>query len=200
MTGDCQVVCSRRACQAYRDTPDRMASVSGYGARCAPEIRLGPTVLRMLVVEVMARFPALKPTIRAWLLSEWPDWYGAGGPGTLVEDVEAFARSETLLPVGFVVFAAGEPVGFGALKQESIPSHSHLSPWAATGYVKPSHRRQGVGAILLGAIVGHAKTLGFPNVYCGTSTAGSLLERAGWQRVEQIVHAGQPLGIFRSGA
>jgi len=43
MTGGCQVVCSRRPCQAYPDTPDRMAGVSGYGARCAPEIRLGVT-------------------------------------------------------------------------------------------------------------------------------------------------------------
>ena len=30
-----------RPCQAYPDTPDRRAGVSGYGARCAPEIRFG---------------------------------------------------------------------------------------------------------------------------------------------------------------
>ena len=50
----------------------------------------------------------------------------------------------------------------------------------------------------LEAIVAHAKSLGFPHVYCGTSTAVSLLQRAGWNQIDQVVHAGKPMGIFRS--
>jgi GNAT superfamily N-acetyltransferase len=153
----------------------------------------------MLTVEPLSRFPALKPTIRAWLLAEWPGWYGQGGSGDLTADVEAFARSDASLPVGFVVFDDDEPLGFGTLKQESIPSHQHLWPWAATGYVLPQHRRQGVGAFMLQAIVAHARAMGYAHVYCGTRTAASLMQRAGWLHVDEVVHAGEPLGIFRSG-
>lgn len=46
----------------------------------------------------------------------------------------------------------------------------------------------------------HAKLMGFKAVYCGTSTAASLLERAGWQLQEAVIHAGKPLGIYRTGA
>jgi GNAT superfamily N-acetyltransferase len=152
-----------------------------------------------LSVQPLSQVPELKPTVSAWLLSEWPTWYGEGAPGDLVGDVEAFARSPSSLPVGFVVFMNEEPVGFGTLKQESIPSHTHLSPWAATGFVLPHHRGQGVGAFLLQALVANARAMGFRHVYSGTSTAVSLLQRAGWEEVEQVVHAGRPLTIFRSG-
>lgn len=154
----------------------------------------------MLCVEPLSRCPALKPTVCTWLLSEWPTWYGEGGPGDLAGDVEAFARSDESLPVGFVVFKGHEPVGFGTLKPASIPSHGHLSPWAATGFVLPRHRSQGVGAFMLQAMVAHARNMGYPQVYCGTSTAASLLQRAGWHHLEQVTHAGKPLDIFRSGA
>ena len=154
----------------------------------------------MLAVEPLSRVPALKPTVAGWLAAEWPGWYGAEGPGDLSGDLEAFSRSEAALPVGLIVFLDTEPVGFGTLKQESIPTHTHLSPWAATGFVLPQHRGRGVGAFLLRSIVSQARSMGYSQVYCGTSTAESLLQRAGWQFVEQVCHAGKPLGIYRSGA
>ncbi len=154
----------------------------------------------MLSVQRLSRLPHLKPMVSAWLLSEWPGWYGAGGAGDLEKDVEAFAASAVELPVGFVVFSEQVPVGFGSLKQESISSHKHLAPWAASGYVVPEQRGRGIGAFLLQAITAHARTLGYGHVYCGTSTAMNLLLRVGWHETEQVIHAGKPLSIFRSGA
>jgi GNAT superfamily N-acetyltransferase len=154
----------------------------------------------VLSVLPLTQVPHLKPLVNAWLVSEWPQRYGPGGPGNLAPDVEAFAKSATELPVGFIVLNRNQPIGFGALKAESIASHTHLSPWAAAGYVRPENRGQGTGAVLLEAIVAHARSLGFPHVYCGTSTAINLLRRAGWQEHESIIHSGKPLIIFRSGA
>lgn len=153
----------------------------------------------MLTIQLLPQARHLKPTVSQWLLSEWPDWYGKGGPGDLRADVEAFSASHLQLPIGVVAFDNGIPVGFSALKAESIPSHSHLTPWAAAGFVSPECRGQGIGAFLLQAMVAHAKTLGYEHVYCGTSTSVSLLRRAGWHVVEKIVHAGEPMVIFRSG-
>jgi GNAT superfamily N-acetyltransferase len=154
----------------------------------------------MLCAKPLPRVPHLKPVVSAWLLSEWPGWYAEGGAGDLLGDVDAFAASELELPVGIVVFDDDEPVGFGALKQVSISTHTHLAPWAAAGYVVPARRGRGVGAFLLRAIVAHAKAIGYDSVYCGTSTAIALMKRAGWQQIERITYAGKPLVIFRSGA
>lgn len=46
---------------------------------------------------------------------------------------------------------------------------------------------------------GHHRLRGVPG-YCGTSTAVSLLRRAGWQEVEGVLYDGKPLTIFRSAA
>ena len=151
----------------------------------------------MLDIRPLPQVAHLMPAMSHWLLSEWPDWYGEGGPGNLNADVKAFASSELTLPIGFVALDDGVTVGFGALKAESIPSHRHLGPWAAAGFVLPARRGQGIGAFLLQALVDHAGKLGYEHVYCGTSTSVSLLRRAGWEVIEEIVHAGESMVIFR---
>jgi len=154
----------------------------------------------MLSFQLLPRVPQYKPVVAAWLLVEWPAWYGTGGEGNLEGDVNDFAASEVELPVGIVAFEDEVPVGFGALKKESISTHTHLAPWAGAGYVSPQRRGHGIGCALLTALVEHARSLGHTSVYCGTSTAVTLLNRAGWQEVEHVLYAGKPLVIFRSGA
>ncbi len=155
---------------------------------------------RTLTVEPLAHRRECIDLVKSWFVSEWPSWYGPGGPGNVEQDVNAFAASEDALPVGMLVFEGNQPIGAGALKAESIPTHAHLSPWAAAGYVLPTHRGRGVGAVLLHGIVDKAKQLGFARVYCGTSTANSLLVRAGWSLVETTSLQDKPLGIYRSAA
>jgi hypothetical protein len=47
------------------------------------------------------------------------------------------------------------------------------------------------------ALEGQARSMGFPYIYCGTSTANSLLERGGWELMENIIHEGHDLAIYR---
>lgn len=154
----------------------------------------------MLNAQPLLRRTDLVPIVSHWLLTEWPDWYGADGPGDLRADMAAFAASETSLPIGVVALKDGLPIGFCALKAHSIESHKHLSPWVGAGFVLPEHRRHGAGAFLLQAIADHARKLGHGHVYCATSTSSSLMLRAGWTLVERIVHAGEPMDIFRGQA
>ena len=122
--------------------------------------------------------------LQLWFETEWPSYYGTRGPGDARLDLQAFANRGSL-PVGVVAFRGGEVCGVAALKAESISSHRHLSPWAAAGLVPPSERGQGIGAQLLAALEREARNLGFQHIYCGTSTAESLLQRSGWQLIEQ---------------
>lgn len=154
--------------------------------------------MNMLTAQPLPLRTDLVPIVSHWMLTEWPDWYGAGGPGDLRADMAAFAASETRLPIGFVALNDGVPIGFCALKADSIESHKRLSPWVGAGFVLPEHRRHGVGAFLLQAIVGHARELGHRHVYCATSTSSSLMLRSGWILVEKIVHAGESMYIFKS--
>jgi GNAT superfamily N-acetyltransferase len=154
----------------------------------------------MFVIQPLARHPQLVALIAGWYKTQWPDWYGPTGPGDVHADLQAFSASERVLPVALVVFDQGQPIGVGALKAVSIPSHRHLSPWAAAGYVLPQRRGCGAGAALLAALVAHAGKMGHARVYCATRTAESLLLRSGWSVHEVTRHDGQALTVFHSAA
>ena len=136
------------------------------------------------------------PLLASWFIEEWPEWYGQGGRGNALADLNAFATSQWELPIGFIAFDENSPVGVAALKAESLPTHRHLCPWAAAALVLPSHRGRGIGAELLGVVVRHAATLGYHRVYCGTATAIALLRRSGWSELEVIQHEGESIVIF----
>lgn len=149
-----------------------------------------------LKTEHPAAHPEALPELRQWFETEWASYYGATGPGDAGPDLESFAHRGSL-PVGIVALQSGVLCGVAALKVDSIASHRHLSPWATAGLVKPSMRGQGIGSRLLAALEEEARSLGFAHIYCGTSTANSLLERFGWDLLERIEHEGDKLGIYR---
>lgn len=138
----------------------------------------------------------LVPLVASWLRSEWPFWYGQSGDGNADSDALAYARPEASVPLGIVAFNAGIPVGFGALKNEGVPPGSERRPWVGAGYVVPELRSQGIGAAILQALLREAKAMGYTTLYCGTSTASSLLEREGWHRLEVVPHGEVQVVVF----
>jgi len=152
----------------------------------------------ILTIAPLANHPEVIPELRQWFETEWPGYYGHKGPGNAEADLAAFANGDRL-PVGVVAFHGRELCGVAALKAESFPSHRHLTPWAAAGLVKASKRGEGIGAQLLHALEQEARRLGFSSIYCGTATSESLLQRNGWEVMEQIEHEGERLGIYRKG-
>jgi len=143
----------------------------------------------------LADHPEVLPVLQRWFETEWPSRYGAGGKGDAQADLRAFLNRGSV-PVGVAAFRRGVVCGVAALKAESIASHRHLSPWVAAGLVEPAARGQGIGGRLLTALEHEARQLGFRQIYCGTATAGSLLERSHWQLLERIIHEGESLGIY----
>ncbi len=149
-----------------------------------------------VVVERLADHVSVLPTLAKWFKAEWPGWYGPDGKGKAEDDLAAYANQGSL-PVGVVALQRGSVCGVAALKANSIPTHPHLAPWAAAGFVEPSMRGQGIGAMLLAALESEAQALGYHTIYCGTATAGSLLARAGWQRIESVRLEGKEIGLYQ---
>jgi GNAT superfamily N-acetyltransferase len=150
---------------------------------------------RPVSIELLAQHPQALEVLREWFEAEWPGWYGPGGRGSALQDLQAYANQGSL-PVGVVALQEGRVCGVAALKAESIASHAHLSPWAAAGLVHPSMRGQGIGCLLLSALEAQARKLGFGSIYCGTSSAHGLLHRREWRLMESIIHEGNALGIY----
>ncbi len=146
-------------------------------------------------IERLAHCPDLVPLLAVWFQSEWPAYYGASGPGDAETDLRAYLNASGL-PVGLVAFRGNEVCGVAALKAQSIASRPDIGPWAGAGFVAPARRRQGIGGELLRGVESVAKELGFPRVYCATSTSASLLERNEWRLLEHIAHEGELVAIY----
>jgi GNAT superfamily N-acetyltransferase len=152
-----------------------------------------------VIVEPLRHHSRLVSEFARHFEQEWPEWYGPSGPGNATQDLTAFANPEGALPVGVVAFSASQrPCGVAALKADGIAQFSHLSPWAAAGYVLPELRGRGIGAALIRGLLVEAGRLGYNTVYCATGTAASLLQRQGWQLLEQTVHDEKPIFLFRA--
>ena len=148
-----------------------------------------------LRIEYLSDHREVLPIIKHWFETEWASYYGCGGRGDAQRDLAAYANG-TKLPVGVVAFLDNEVCGVAALKSESITTHSHLSPWVAATMVNPAHRGRGIGTELVRALEAEAKQRGYSSIYCGTSTASHLLERRGWQMMEQVEYDGANVSIY----
>ena len=153
-----------------------------------------------VMIQRLSGHSGLVPLIVSWLETEWPGWYGAAGEGNARHDVLMYSSAGDSIPLGLVAFCDDTPCGFGALKNDPIPADSRLGPWVGAGYVKPDLRGRGIGSLLLRALVQEARRLGFPHVYCGTSSAMTLLAREGWDLLEVVPHQGAQVAVFRSPA
>ena len=153
-----------------------------------------------LTIERLSLHLGLMPVVASWLRSEWPAWYGPEGAGDADADLLRYAQAGAGIPLGMVALRDGQPCGFGALKADGMPPGTLLGPWAGAGYVPPALRGQGLGALLLRALVREAAVLGFERVHCATRSANTLLLREGWQALERVQHGDETLTVFRSAA
>lgn len=144
---------------------------------------------------LLAEHPHTRAVVAEWLRSEWPDWYGPGGHGNAVEDVRNYSQVDQL-PLGVLAFSHGVPCGFGALKRDVVPGFEHAAPWLGAGYVIPAMRRKGIGIGLVHALEAQAMHLGYSTLYCATSTAQSLMLRAGWSRTGTSCLGGKPVSVY----
>ncbi len=149
-----------------------------------------------LVCQPLAQQLEHLPTVAAWMVAEWPAWYGPGGPGDVQADLQAYAATAQGLPMGLLASGGGVPLGFAALKVEAFLGRPAGTVWAGAAVVAPTWRRRGVGLALMQALWAQAQALDQAEVLCATATAVTLMQRAGWRWLETVQHQGQPLQVF----
>lgn len=107
----------------------------------------------------------------------WPDWYGPGGTGNALADLQA--RATPGLPQGWVAVIAGQPVGTVAVAQTSYGAQGD-GPWLVGLVVDPAHRGQGIGA----ALIGCAERVG--PLLTTTREAAPLFAARGWTILRDV--------------
>ncbi len=148
-----------------------------------------------LDLALLANHPELLPALQEMFECGWPEHYGARGRGNAEEDLLEYSNHNKL-PIGVVAMQDGSALGIAVLKAKCVSTHDHLTPWMGGGMVLPQYRRRGIGATLTVELESIARKLGYKKIYCGTSTANSLLERSGWSYIETVLYGGDNVSIY----
>ena len=133
-------------------------------------------------IGLLADHPEQLAPLAAAYERESPEWYGVHGDA--MTDLRDRSR-RTRLPVGFVAFEHDTVVGAGAITEQSVRSHRHLSPWIVGFWVEPLRRNHGIGGQLLAASCDHAKGWGIARLYAATNAASNLFLREGWSIIDK---------------
>lgn len=142
--------------------------------------------------------PETADAVSGLYLLQWPQWYGAEGPGDARQDLAVCLESNEALPSCLVALeGSGQVVGTGCLRETSPGSERYPGAWLTGLVVDKAYRRCGIGSALVAAAEAEALRLGFDALHASTSSAGSILVRREWTRIDQVTSSGECLDVFR---
>jgi GNAT superfamily N-acetyltransferase len=139
--------------------------------------------------------PEFIPTIVEWHHGEW----GELNPSkSLAGRIAALKRhlDESPIPTTFVAVEDAQPLGSASLVEHDLPTRPHLTPWLASVFVAPEHRRRGIASALVGRVVHEAARLEVPTLYLFTWDQQRLYAGLGWSVLEETEYLGESITIM----
>ena len=143
-----------------------------------------------VVICLLADRPEVIPIIASWIYDEWSFLY-AGKTRQYVENFLHERLHKKQLPITFVAFQSGEPVGTVSLKEFDIETRTDLTPWVTSLYVVKSLRGKGIGSRLMEAAEEKAGKLGIKKLFLFTADpdlAARFYRKLGWKTKEKTIY------------
>lgn len=136
-------------------------------------------------IEYLADHREHIPRLAEWLHAQW---------GYLHENDSVERRAERLesrttrggVPVAFVAVDGETLLGSASLVDDDLETRRELTPWLASVYVAPEHRRKGVASALVRRVVEEAREQGISRLYLWTTDQEDLYAGLGWRPVERM--------------
>ena len=146
-------------------------------------------------IDYLAEHPEFLPTLAQETLDHYRDILRDETLDTRFAKFRAHMHTDRL-PLAVVAHTDGQLLGVGALREHDLPGHDELTPWLAGMFVRPQHRRQGVGTALCQALEEKAWLMGVPVLYLFTLDQQRLYARLGWQQLQSSSWLGHPVDIM----
>lgn len=143
----------------------------------------------------LADHPEVLPTLARWHHSEW----GHLHTGEMIPDRFAKLRERSgraQIPTTLIALAGKRLLGSISLVVDDMRTRPDLSPWLASLYVAPQHRRRGIGSLLMARVVAEARRLGVDSLYLFTPDLESFYGARGWSRLETTDYRGEGVVVM----
>ena len=132
----------------------------------------------------LADHPDLVDTCAAWSFGLWGSQ--SGGSLAAAQAKFAAATGPDRASFTFVARREGKPAGTASLRLTDFAGRPDLSPWLATVYVHPDHRRAGLAHTLVRRVEAQARRLGHERLYLISEHAETLYADLGWSTFDHV--------------
>jgi predicted N-acetyltransferase YhbS len=136
-----------------------------------------------LSIDYLAQHPEFIPTLAQETLDHYRHILREETLETRCAKIRSHLRTDSL-SLALVASAAGELLGMGALREHDLPGHEQFTPWVGGMFVRPQHRRRGVGVAICHALEEKAWLISFSILYLFTLDQQQLYARLGWQHLQ----------------
>jgi GNAT superfamily N-acetyltransferase len=141
-------------------------------------------------IDYLADHPDDIPTLARWHHEQWLHL----SPGDSIERRIALLESHLgrrQIPTTFVAVSTQGVLGSASLIAYDMDTRLDLSPWLASVYVQPEHRRRGIGSALVRRVIREARELSVDNLYLYTTPdMDGFYARFGWSLIDRTLYRG----------
>ncbi|WP_430461715.1 GNAT family N-acetyltransferase [Thalassolituus sp. LLYu03] len=128
--------------------------------------------------------PQWLPVIARWHFDEWQALYPNETLDYFEADLKACLGAQTV-PTTWLLMEGDQVLGTTSVLKSDLHTHTHLSPWVANVYIVPECRGQGLGRLLIGAVLKRLKAAGLGTVYLFTEDQTRFYEGLGFRELER---------------
>jgi len=136
------------------------------------------------------------PMLARWHQKEWSYL----NPGETIEQRKQ--RMQAYLNKNFIpsTYVARDKslLGSAAIVENDMTNQTALSPWLASVFVAPEHRKKGIGTKLVRHIMAQAKQQGIKILYLYTPDQYLFYEKLGWQIHSTVQYHGHQVTIMQT--
>lgn len=150
-----------------------------------------------ITISYLAEWLEWVPVIAGWFYEQWYDLYV--NKSMTLKDVENSIADRCncdKIPLVLVAIDDDKVIGTIGLKQHDMDTRKDLSPWLAGLYVATEHRCNGVGSLLIEALIEKARALDISKLYLYTPEAEDFYRKLDWQALEQTEYLGRKVTIL----
>ena len=137
-----------------------------------------------VTIDYLGNHPDFIAVCASWAFGQW----GCQSGGSFERAKKRFTEgaNKTNIPLTLVAIADGKPAGMISLWESDFEGRPDISPWLASVYVHPFHRKNGIALSLVKRLEAEAKRLGYKKLYLVTEESKGLYEKNGWQEMDQV--------------
>jgi len=146
-------------------------------------------------IENLARHPHVIPTLSEWHYAQWGYLHPQDSAANRIVWFQKHLLGQPM-PATFLALEENTLLGSASLIKYDLAERKDLTPWLASVYVAPEHRRRGTASALVNHVVEEAARQEIGTLYLYTPDQEKLYARLGWTPFERTEHKGEKIVIM----